>query len=66
VRVDNPAVAQWEPGSYLLAFKTVGRETIGGFQGDLMLELVGFERCATGNCSDWLDLPRSLQAGDRP
>ncbi len=66
--VEGRGIAQWEPGSRILAVKPRGRlEAPDKNQGLVRLELVGVEACKAGNCADWLDVGRNvIQPGWRP
>lgn len=66
--VEGRGIAQWEPGSRLIAVKARGRlEAPDKHQGLVRLELVAVETCKTGHCGDWLDVGRNvLQPGSRP
>jgi hypothetical protein len=66
--LDGEGIAQWAPGSRVLAVRVQGRlpNTDELLPGVLQLQLVGQLACAEPDCSDRLSLPNALRDGEAP
>lgn len=64
--LEGTGIAQWQPGSRLLAVRVLGRADDGARKGLARLQLIGSEHCKETGCADWLRLPVALRDGQQP
>jgi len=66
--LEGEGIAQWAPGSRVLAVRVQGRlpNTDEHLPGVLQLQLVGQLACTQLDCDDRLDLPKALRDGEAP